>query len=302
MRIINSTAEMQRLANAARLAGERIALVPTMGYLHEGHVSLMREARRRATMVAVSIFVNPTQFGPNEDLASYPRDFERDCELMRTVPVDVVFAPQPNDVYGPGFQSVVEVTELTKGLCGAHRPGHFCGVTTVVAKLFNIVKPHLALFGQKDYQQLRAIQQMTRDLNFDIEIVPMKTVRESDGLAMSSRNAYLSPAERKTALALSRTLKAASASFESGAVEPDAVLKSALTELKRETGLQIEYVELLDAETLQPPQNLDSPVVVAIAARVGKTRLIDNVVLTRKSSSRLSTSKPSENRPQESHL
>jgi pantoate--beta-alanine ligase len=196
----------------------------------------------------------------------------------------------------------VEVTELTKGLCGAHRPGHFCGVTTVVAKLFNIVKPHLALFGQKDYQQLRAIQQMTRDLNFDIEIVPMKTVRESDGLAMSSRNAYLSPAERKTALALSRTLKAASASFESGAVEPDAVLKSALTELKRETGLQIEYVELLDAETLQPPQNLDSPVVVAIAARVGKTRLIDNVVLTRKSSSRLSTSKPSENRPQESHL
>ena len=302
MRIINLTAEMQRLANAARLAGERIALVPTMGYLHEGHVSLMREARRRATMVAVSIFVNPTQFGPNEDLASYPRDFERDCELMRTVPVDVVFAPQPNDVYGPGFQSVVEVTELTKGLCGAHRPGHFCGVTTVVAKLFNIVKPHLALFGQKDYQQLRAIQQMTRDLNFDIEIVPMKTVRESDGLAMSSRNAYLSPAERKTALALSRTLKAASASFESGAVEPDAVLKSALTELKRETGLQIEYVELLDAETLRPPQNLNSPVVVAIAARVGKTRLIDNVVLTRKSSSRLSTSKPSENRPQESHL
>ena len=186
MKIVNSPLEMQRLAEAARLKGERIALVPTMGYLHEGHVSLMREGRLRATMVVASIFVNPTQFGANEDFTRYPRDLERDCALMRTVPVDMLFAPEAADMYPANSQTWVEVTKLTQGLCGRHRPGHFRGVATVVTKLFNIVKPHLALFGEKDYQQLRTIQRMVRDLNMDLEIVPMATVREPDGLAMSS--------------------------------------------------------------------------------------------------------------------
>ncbi|MFZ0887382.1 MAG: pantoate--beta-alanine ligase, partial [Candidatus Binataceae bacterium] len=209
MQIVSSPRRMQRLSEAARLEGARVALVPTMGFLHEGHLSLMREGRRRATLLVASSFVNPIQFGPNEDLAGYPRDFDRDCELMRTVAVDVVFAPEAAAVYPADFQTRVEVTGLTQGLCGRSRPGHFRGVTTVVAKLFNIVKPHLALFGEKDFQQLCAIRRMVHDLHFDIEIVGMPIVREPDGLAMSSRNAYLSPAEREQALSLSRALGAA---------------------------------------------------------------------------------------------
>lgn len=271
---------MQELADAARRVGERIAFVPTMGYLHEGHLSLMREGRRRGTMLVASIFVNPTQFGPNEDLSRYPRDMPRDCEMMGTVPVDVLFNPEPADMYPQAAQTWVEVTKLTQGLCGPLRPGHFRGVATVVAKLFNIVKPHLALFGEKDYQQLRTIQQMVRDLNMDIEIVPMPTVREPDGLAMSSRNAYLSAADRKTALSISRALAASRAALATGARTASDLARAARTVLENEPGVEIEYVEAVDAESLEPVGAMERPVVVAIAARVGKVRLIDNMVLT----------------------
>jgi pantoate--beta-alanine ligase len=280
MKTVASPSEMQQLAEAARCKGERIALVPTMGYLHEGHLSLMREGRRRGTMVVASIFVNPTQFGANEDFTRYPRDLERDCALMCTVPVDVLFAPEAADMYPANSQTWVEVTKLTQGLCGRHRPGHFRGVATVVAKLFNIVKPHFALFGEKDYQQLRTIQQMVRDLNMDLEIVPMATVREPDGLAMSSRNAYLSAAERKTALSLSRALAAARTALATGANTAAELASAATAVLEREPGVEIEYVEAVDAESLEPVGAVERPVVVAIAVRVGKVRLIDNAVLT----------------------
>jgi pantoate--beta-alanine ligase len=278
MEIIGSPVEMQRWSENARRSGETIAFVPTMGFLHEGHLALMREGRHRASLLASSLFVNPTQFGPNEDFARYPRNFDGDCEMMREVPVDVLFSPAPEIMYPPGSQTWVEVVEITKGLCGDHRPGHFRGVTTVVAKLFNIVKPHVALFGQKDYQQLRAIERMVKDLNFDVEIVAVPTVREPDGLAMSSRNAYLTPDERSRALALSRALAAAGARFDSGARKPAELARAAREILERTPNLKIEYVEAVDAETLKPVASLERPVVVAIAAQVGSTRLIDNRV------------------------
>jgi pantoate--beta-alanine ligase len=242
----------------------------------------MREGRRRAEVLAVSVFVNPTQFGPHEDLARYPRDFDRDCELMRLVPVDVVFAPEVSAIYPERFQTWVEVTELTRGLCGPSRPIHFRGVTTVVAKLFNIVKPQVALFGEKDFQQLRAIQRMVADLNFDLEIVPVPIVREPDGLAMSSRNAYLTAPEREQALGLSRALKAARDRFEAGGASPAELIRVAAETLAATPALSVEYIEVVDADTLSPAASLasfNSPVLVAIAARVGKVRLIDNTVL-----------------------
>jgi pantoate--beta-alanine ligase len=279
MKVIRHPREMMDFADASRTRGERIAFVPTMGYLHEGHLSLMREARRRAQVVVTSIFVNPTQFGPNEDLSRYPRDFDRDCTMMETVPVDVVFAPEASDVYLPHAQTWVEATEVTRGLCGKGRPGHFRGVTTVVAKLFNMVKPHLAFFGEKDFQQLRAIQRMVADLNFDIEIVPMPIVREPDRLAMSSRNAYLTPEQRCEALGLSRAIAAARKNFDC-AKSPGEIAQLATKILSR-ANVEIEYVEVVDAETLEPATSLADAVLLAVAARVGKTRLIDNIVLSR---------------------
>ena len=279
MEIIKSPDEMTRYAESARMSGERIALVPTMGYLHEGHLTLMREGRRRASIVVASVFVNPTQFSPGEDLACYPRDFARDCALMETVPVDAVFAPEAAAMYSHDSQSWVEVSEVTRGLCGASRPGHFRGVTTVVAKLFNIAKPHLALFGEKDFQQLRAIQRMVRDLDFDVEIVPVPIVREKDGLAMSSRNAYLSAEERERALALSLALRAAREKYRAGVCCVEEIVFTAARVLRRTAGVTIDYVEAVDAETLAPAASLERPLLVAVAARVGKTRLIDNIVL-----------------------
>jgi pantoate--beta-alanine ligase len=279
MEIITSPDEMTRIADSARKAAERVALVPTMGYLHDGHLALMREGRRCSSLLVASIFVNPTQFGPSEDFARYPRDFEHDCAMLETVPVDVVFAPEPVSMYSPDSQTWVEVTEVTRGLCGSNRPGHFRGVTTVVAKLFNIVKPHFAVFGEKDFQQLRAIQRMVRDLNFDVEIIPVPIVRENDGLAMSSRNLYLSPAEREDALVLSLALRAAREKHRSGACCAEEIVFAATRVLKRMKSVTIEYVEAVDAETLAPDPSLDRPILIAIAARVGKTRLIDNTVL-----------------------
>ena len=279
MTIVTSPDEMTRIADSARKAGERIALVPTMGYLHDGHLALMREGRRVSSLLVASIFVNPTQFGPSEDFARYPRDFERDCAMLETVPVDVVFAPEPASMYLPDAQTSVEVTEVTRGLCGSNRAGHFRGVTTVVAKLFNIVKPNFAVFGEKDFQQLRAIQRMVRDLNFDVEIVPVPIVRENDGLAMSSRNLYLSPAEREDALVLSLALRAAREKHRSGACCAEEIVFAATRVLRRMKSVTIEYVEAVDAETLAPDPSLDRPILIAIAAQVGKTRLIDNTIL-----------------------
>jgi pantoate--beta-alanine ligase len=279
MMVINSPDEMTRYAESERLGRERIALVPTMGYLHDGHLALMREGRRRSSVLVASIFVNPTQFGPGEDFERYPRSFERDCAMLESVPVDVVFAPEPAAMYSSDAQTWVDAGDITSGLCGAHRPGHFRGVTTIVAKLFNIVKPHLAVFGEKDFQQLRAIQKMVRDLNFDIEIVPVPIVREKDGLAMSSRNAYLSSSEREDALALSLAIRAAREKHRADPCCAEEIVFAATRVLKRLKGVAIEYVEAVDAETLERHPSLDRPILVAIAARVGKTRLIDNVVL-----------------------
>lgn len=280
MQIINHPDEMSQWADAARARGERIALVPTMGFLHDGHMALMREGRARADAIVASIFVNPTQFGPSEDLARYPRDFERDCAMLENVPVDIVFAPEASAMYSADAETWVEATEVTRGLCGRFRPGHFRGVTTVVAKLFNIVKPHLAVFGEKDFQQLRAIQRMVADLNFDLEIFPVPIVREKDGLAMSSRNAYLSPDERERALALSLAIRAARDHFKCGPCCAEEIVKVATRVLRKTPGIEIEYVEAVDARTLAQAQSLRAPLLLAIAARVGKTRLIDNTVLT----------------------
>jgi pantoate--beta-alanine ligase len=280
MEIIAAPRDMQAWSEAARRRGETIAFVPTMGFLHEGHLALMREGRRHATQLASSLFVNPTQFGPNEDFSRYPRNFDGDCAMMCTVPVDVLFAPEPEVMFPSSSQTWVEATEVTRGLCGDHRPGHFRGVTTVVAKLFNIVKPHCALFGEKDFQQLRAIERMVNDLNFDLKIIPVPTVREADGLAMSSRNAYLSPDERRKALALSCALRAAGSAVRAGARDPRELVRVARRLLESTPGVAIEYVEAVDAATLQPVDVMERPVVVAIAARVGATRLIDNMVFS----------------------
>jgi pantoate--beta-alanine ligase len=267
---------MAAWAEAARARGQRVAFVPTMGYLHAGHVSLLDEGRRRGDRLVLSIFVNPTQFGPAEDLARYPRDLPGDLAKAAAAGVDIAYVPAARDVYPPGYQTYVEVREIEKGLCGAHRPGHFVGVATVVCKLFNLVRPHVALFGEKDYQQLAVIRRMVADLEMGIEIVGMPTLREPDGLAMSSRNAYLSTEGRARARALSRGLFAARARAEAGERDGAALIGIARAALEGQVD-RIEYVELRDAETLAPLAVRDRPGVLAVAAYVGVTRLIDNV-------------------------
>ncbi len=286
MKIIKDPRQMQEYALARRVEGKIIALVPTMGYLHQGHVSLMEHARPAADLVIVSIFVNPLQFGPREDLDVYPRDFEGDCRTCEQAGVDVIFAPQMSDIYPPEFQTEVSVSEVTRGLCGAHRPGHFNGVTTVVAKLFNLALPHKAFFGEKDYQQLVTIKRMVEDLNFPIEIIGVPIVREDDGLAMSSRNAYLSPAEREAALSLSHGLFRARELFEQGE-KRSPILQQAVREAIREhagQSCQLEYLAICDPDSLEEIEQVEKQAVIALAARVGKTRLIDNTLLSRESS------------------
>lgn len=276
MIVIHSVAQMQQYARERR--GE-IALVPTMGYLHEGHASLMVEARKRAKFVVASIFVNPTQFGVNEDLDSYPRDLEHDKEVAQKAGVDVIFAPTAADMYPEGYQSYLNVEEITAHLCGASRPGHFRGVTTVVAKLFNIVAPKLALFGKKDFQQLAVIRRMVQDFNFDVEIVGMPIVREKDGLAMSSRNTKLSPAEREKALCLSRSIAAAKKAFRGGERSVAALKKAAVAVIEAEKSPQIDYLEFRDQDSLLPLDIADDRTLLALAVRVGSVRLIDNSIL-----------------------
>jgi pantoate--beta-alanine ligase len=279
MRTIRTPREMQSAALALRGDGKRIGLVPTMGYLHEGHLSLIRIARQHADVVVVSIFVNPTQFGPNEDLAKYPRDFERDERLCREAGTDIVFYPSAADMYPPDHSVFVVEEKLSRGLCGASRPGHFRGVCTVVAKLFNLVLPDAAVFGEKDGQQLRVIERMVRDLDFPVRIVRGPTVREADGLAMSSRNVYLSPEERRQALCLRKALDRAEAMCRDGERDAEKVRK-VLCEIIAEAPLaRMDYVEIVDDATLEPVQALDRPCLVALAVFVGKTRLIDNTVI-----------------------
>lgn len=278
MEILHTIRETQNLARKWRGDDQSIALVPTMGFLHEGHLSLIRIARERADRVQVSIFVNPTQFGPQEDFEKYPRDFERDETLCRKEGVDLVFYPDAAELYPHDYSTWVEETELSRGLCGASRPGHFRGVTTIVAKLFNACLPDLAVFGQKDTQQAFVLQRMTRDLNFPIDIIIGPIVRETDGLAMSSRNAYLSAAERQRATALSKGLAAARAAYEQG--EREALLLWEKVEEKvRDVQGEIDYIELVSRPDLQPLTYVNEPALLAVAAYVGRTRLIDNCYL-----------------------
>jgi pantoate--beta-alanine ligase len=279
MEIIAQPREMQQRAEQYRRQERVISFVPTMGYLHEGHLSLMREARKQGDVLVISIFVNPTQFGPGEDYVQYPRDMERDLALIKDVGVDICFNPSAKEMYPDGFQTTVEVHHVTRNLCGVSRPGHFRGVTTVVAKLFNIVKPHVAFFGQKDYQQLIATQRMVEDLNMDIEVIGLPTVREADGLAMSSRNSYLSPAQRALAPSLYRSLLKGKELFSRGERNAATILNTVCSMIERETAATIDYVKLCDARTIQDIDTVIGDAVIAVAARIGATRLIDNIIL-----------------------
>ncbi len=279
MEIITSVKDMQQRCLAARAAGRRIALVPTMGFLHEGHLSLLREGKRRGDLLVLSLFVNPTQFGQGEDLDSYPRNLERDAELARSVGVELLFAPTAGDMYPAGYASYVNVEGLTEVLCGESRPDHFRGVTTVVCKLFSIVQPQLALFGRKDFQQLAVIRRMTADLNLPVQIVGMPIVREADGLAMSSRNTYLSPDQRRQALALSDALRQARAAVADGEDSAANLLQMVRRRIDQEADAAIDYVQIRHAETLQKATVIDRDAVLLLAVRIGQTRLIDNSYL-----------------------
>jgi pantoate--beta-alanine ligase len=279
MEVIRQPHEMQRMINERRCAGAGIGLVPTMGFFHAGHISLMEAARRENDIVAVSIFVNPTQFGPHEDLEAYPRDLKRDLEMAERAGVDYVFNPEASDMYPKPYLTYIEVKGVTEGLCGAQRQGHFGGVATVVAKLFHIIPAHRAYFGMKDAQQVRAIEKMVEDLNMDIVVVRCPTVREPDGLAMSSRNMYLEPDERAAATVLYRALRRAEGMIADG--ERDvAVITAAMDDLiANEPGVEPEYIEIVDYTLLKPPGELQGEILIALAARVGKARLIDNLLL-----------------------
>jgi pantoate--beta-alanine ligase len=281
MRTVRTVAELREALAPERRAGRTIGLVPTMGYLHEGHLSLLRRARADTDVVVMSLFVNPAQFGPAEDLDAYPRDEARDAELAQGEGVDLLFAPSLEEVYPAGFATTVAVTGLTDVLDGAPEQRgseHFAGVTTIVTKLFNMVAPDVAYFGQKDAQQALAIRQLVRDLDIPVRIEVCPTVRDADGLALSSRNAYLSPAERERALGLSRALRAAEAEVAAGHVDAEAVLAAARAELAA-SGIEPEYLELRSAGDLSPTQRVNGSTLLAVAARVGRARLIDNTIL-----------------------
>ncbi len=278
MKIVNTIQEMQALSEDLRKE-KRIGFVPTMGYLHKGHLSLVKKARELGDIVVVSIFVNPIQFGPTEDLSKYPRDFQRDVTLLEEEKTDIIFSPDSKEVYPEGYSTYIQVKELENYLCGQSRTGHFTGVATVVAKLFHIVKPHFAVFGQKDYQQLRIIEKMVKDLNMDIEIVPYPTVREKDGLAMSSRNTYLNPAEREKALLIYASIKKVEELFKKGQRKASTLRDEAMKVLRSKDGVDIEYVSICNPDTLIEVDQVKNKALLAIACRVGKTRLIDNIIL-----------------------
>jgi pantoate--beta-alanine ligase len=280
MNVYPSIEEIRAASRAARRGGKSLGLVPTMGALHEGHLALVRAAKARCDLVVASIFVNPLQFAPNEDLAKYPRNFERDCELLQLEGVDFVFAPSVVEMYSKGAVTYVAVEGLSDRLCGRSRPGHFRGVTTVVSKLFNIVEPDRAFFGQKDAAQVTIIRRMVRDLNIPVQIVVCPIVRETDGLAMSSRNAYLDAEQRKSALVLYRALMAVQERFDHGERKVDKLIEAGGQIFAAAPGVKLDYLEIVDTETLEPVDDLSRGGLVALAALVGGTRLIDNIVLT----------------------
>ena len=277
--IIKTAKDMQARSDKVRCQGKTIVFIPTMGFLHEGHLSLMREGKQYGNDIVVSIFVNPTQFGPGEDLETYPRNFEKDLELLKKEGVNAVFAPEAVEIYGEQFQTYVELEKLPNHLCGLSRPVFFKGVATIVTKLFNIVKPHVAIFGQKDYQQLTVIRQMVRDLNFDIKVVGAPTVRESEGLAMSSRNTYLTPEQRISALSLNKSLKKAQALVEDGLQDAAKIIDTAAKLILSHPETEIDYITICNPETLDDMKTIDRPALMALAVKVGKARLIDNMIL-----------------------
>ncbi len=279
MRVVQKITELRQIVREERASGKIIGLVPTMGYLHEGHISLVKRAKADESFVVMSIFVNPLQFGPGEDYGKYPRDFERDSNLAREAGVDVIFCPEVNEMYPEEALTQVEVGGLTAGLCGKSRPGHFRGVATVVSKLFNLVQPDKAYFGLKDYQQYTVIRKMVKDLNFPIEIIGVPIVREEDGLALSSRNVYLSSEERKEALVLFKSLEEAENLILSGKRNVEGIKQVIAEKIIKESSGQIDYVEIVGAEDLSSLEVIDRPVVIALAVRFGRTRLIDNKVV-----------------------
>jgi len=279
MQIIHPLADMTGWSNEVIASGKTLALVPTMGYFHEGHLSLMQLAGRLADQVVVSLFVNSLQFGPSEDFSRYPRDLERDARMAENEKVDILFVPTDKDIYSPDFNTRVRVDGITDTLCSKQRPGHFEGVTTVVAKLFNIIKPHYAVFGQKDFQQLSVIRRMVRDLNWDIEIVAHPIVREADGLAMSSRNIYLSSEERTQALCLFKAIQHTRARFAGGVTDASRLKAEIHDIITANSGVSIDYISVVDKDTLSDKEVVDSQSVLALAVKVGRTRLIDNCFL-----------------------
>ena len=279
MKIVKTIKEIREIVMQQQKMGRTIGLVPTMGYLHKGHLSLVEEARRNNDFIVMSIFVNPTQFGQNEDFDKYPRDLVRDARLAEDAGVDVIFSPEAGEMYPEGYKTYVNVEGITEVLCGKSRPGHFRGVTTVVCKLFNIVKPDRAYFGQKDAQQAAVIKKMVRDLDFDIEIVTCPIVREEDGLAMSSRNVYLDEQQRKSALILSKSLFEARRRILEGERDKQKILDNILQMLHTEKSAEVDYVEIVNADTLEDIEEIKGKVLIALAVKFGTTRLIDNIIL-----------------------
>ena len=279
MKIIETVTEMHEFVRQARKKGQSIALVPTMGSLHEGHLTLMRRAKQCCDIVVVSIFVNPTQFGPNEDFAKYPRDLAGDSEAAASAGVEVIFHPQAKDMYPEGYSSFVDIEGITEKLCGLSRPGHFRGVATVVNKLFNIVQPNKAFFGQKDAQQVLVLARMVADFNMSVELEIVPIVREQDGLAMSSRNAFLSAEQRQAGLVLSRSLKLAEQLVAQGEIHVGKIRTQVINEIKTEKLAECEYVEIYNYPTLQDINALQHKALLALAVRIGNTRLIDNTIL-----------------------
>lgn len=279
MRIIETVADMKAVIKSQKQSGKSIGLVPTMGYLHQGHISLVKHSTAENDFTVVSIFVNPTQFGPNEDFDKYPRDLEKDLKLAQQAGVDIIFAPSVKEMYPESYKTYVAVEGITEVMCGKSRPGHFRGVTTVVTKLFNIITPTKAYFGQKDAQQVAVIKQMVKDLNMNLEIITCPIIREADGLAMSSRNVYLNSEERKAALILSQSLLNAQKLVDSGERSKEKLYKSIFEQISSESLANIEYIEIVDADTLENVNNIEKRALVALAVRFGNTRLIDNIIL-----------------------
>ncbi|MDQ7783885.1 MAG: pantoate--beta-alanine ligase [Desulfomonilaceae bacterium] len=279
MDILTTVHDLRDRLRPHRQEGRSIGLVPTMGYLHEGHLSLMRRGRSENDVLVATIFVNPTQFGPNEDLDKYPRDPEGDAEKCRSAGVDILFVPEPGEVYGPQFQTYVTVERVSAPLCGASRPGHFRGVATVVLKLFNMVQPTDAYFGGKDYQQVQVIKTMARDLNLDVRIVECDTIREDDGLAMSSRNAYLSPDRRRQAVCLYEALMEAKGFFKNGANNAEHYLAAMRTRVNAEPDTEVDYISIVHPDTLEDLAEVGDKALAILAVRIGSTRLIDNMLL-----------------------